>query len=226
MNDAVTLPPPTALSSLPPAAQAAVLDTLFEPSPALHRLCLPLPLPTSSSSSSSPPSYPALVAAIAARLHALLAAGAPADVATLDDVLRAHPRLGEPREAAQSALSKMEQASLGGGATGAGGAGGGADAQKDAEGPAADAQAAAGSGESGEQQAKGPGHGSGDSNANADANASANDDDDLAAIRRLNVQYEAVFGGLKFVCVLTPPPVLLSANSFSLSPPHQHLYLP
>lgn len=100
------LPPIETLTSLPPASHALILDTLFEPSPALHDLSLPL------LARSSFPSYTDLVNAVGAQLVALRSSSAPssADAAALDAILAAHPRLGEKR--VDSAQSRAEQAAL------------------------------------------------------------------------------------------------------------------
>ncbi|KFY62682.1 hypothetical protein V497_02272 [Pseudogymnoascus sp. VKM F-4516 (FW-969)] len=106
MSPASPLPPATSLPSLPPSDQTHILDLLFEPSPPLHALSLPLftrPIP----------SYPALIAAIRSQLTALSTSTSLADAAQLDAILGAHPRLGAKK--VDSAQSAAEQAQLGGG---------------------------------------------------------------------------------------------------------------
>ncbi|OBT42729.1 hypothetical protein VE00_07222 [Pseudogymnoascus sp. WSF 3629] len=100
------LPPATTLPSLPPSDQTHILDLLFEPSPPLHELSLPLfTRPVSS--------YPALIAAIRSQLTALSTSSSPTDAKQLDEILGAHPRLGAKKM--DSAQSAAEQAQLGGG---------------------------------------------------------------------------------------------------------------
>ncbi|KAK1831456.1 OHCU decarboxylase-domain-containing protein [Podospora conica] len=106
----MSLPPIAALPTLPPAAVTAALDLLFEPTPDLHALALPL--------LADPfPSYPDLIATIRDRLHALVrAANYPAPnpdkKRALHGILGSHPRLGEPREGVLSEQSKREQRNL------------------------------------------------------------------------------------------------------------------
>lgn len=106
----MSLPPITALPTLPSPALTAALDLLFEPTCYLHDLVLPF--------LSSPfPSYPALIATIRDRLHALVRdAHHPHDDPerkhALHGILGSHPRLGEPREGVLSEQSKREQRNL------------------------------------------------------------------------------------------------------------------
>lgn len=106
MPPATPLPPATTLSSLPPSDQTHILDLLFEPSPPLHVLSLPV-------FAHPVPSYPALIAAIRSQLTALSTSASAADAALLDAILGAHPRLGAKK--VDSAQSAAEQAQLGGG---------------------------------------------------------------------------------------------------------------
>lgn len=92
------------LPNLPAADQTAVLDLLFEPSPALHALSDPL-------LQSSHATYTALVNQIRSSLHSLLSSSSPSSLSTLDAVLQSHPRLGASK--VDSAQSRAEQASLG-----------------------------------------------------------------------------------------------------------------
>ncbi|KAK0752783.1 Oxo-4-hydroxy-4-carboxy-5-ureidoimidazoline decarboxylase [Schizothecium vesticola] len=111
------LPPITTLPTLPPPALTAALDLLFEPTPDLHALVLPLLVDPF-------PSYPALLSTIRDRLHALVRAANhphhPDKKRALHGILGSHPRLGEPREGVLSEQSKREQRNLK-----AGGGGGG-----------------------------------------------------------------------------------------------------
>ncbi|KFY35698.1 hypothetical protein V494_05700 [Pseudogymnoascus sp. VKM F-4513 (FW-928)] len=100
------LPPAATLSSLPTSDQTHVLDLLFEPSPPLHTLSLPL-------FTRPVPSYPALIEAIRTQLNLLSTSATPQDGAQLDAILGAHPRLGAKK--VDSAQSAAEQAQLGGG---------------------------------------------------------------------------------------------------------------
>lgn len=104
----MSLPPITALPTLPHDALTAALDLLFEPTRHLHDLVLPL--------LSSPfPSYPALIATIRDRLHVLVREANhddPEKKHALHGILGSHPRLGEPREGVLSEQSKLEQRNL------------------------------------------------------------------------------------------------------------------
>ncbi|KAK8157209.1 Oxo-4-hydroxy-4-carboxy-5-ureidoimidazoline decarboxylase [Phyllosticta citrichinensis] len=101
-----SLPPPSALSdpSLTPSDITNALDLLFEPSPTLHALTLPI------TQAASPPfaTYADLIGAVEAQLKALAANG---DTQQLDSILGSHPRLGEKK--VDSALSRKEQAAMG-----------------------------------------------------------------------------------------------------------------
>ncbi|KAF2489914.1 hypothetical protein BU16DRAFT_531333 [Lophium mytilinum] len=98
------LPAISTLPSLPPAEITAILDLLFEPSPPLHDLSLPV------LKSTTFPSYPTLIAAINAQLIALASSTASKDIETLSEILCAHPRLGEKK--VDSEQSRAEQAQL------------------------------------------------------------------------------------------------------------------
>ncbi|KAK2804210.1 hypothetical protein FQN51_002299 [Onygenales sp. PD_10] len=135
-----SLPPITTLPSLPTPRLTTTLDTLFESSPALHTLILPL-LTTQPF-----PSYPALIDAIGARMTALSAQNSTRDREVLRGILGAHPRLGERRKEGLSELSRREQGGLDGGVgvgVGVGGTeekkgGGGEEAEAEAEAEAAE----------------------------------------------------------------------------------------
>lgn len=101
------------MSHLPPLSaetQLRVLDTLFEPSPELHQLMIPVLANQSFSS------YSALIDAVAGRMSALSAASTDRDV--LFGILGSHPRLGRAPANPEhlSELSKREQAQLNTGA--------------------------------------------------------------------------------------------------------------
>lgn len=106
------LPPLSALPSLPQESQLRVLDTLFEPSPELHHLMIPVLANQSFSS------YSALIDAVAGRMSALSAANAPTDRDVLFGILGSHPRLGRAPANPEhlSELSQKEQAQLNTGA--------------------------------------------------------------------------------------------------------------
>ncbi|KAE8352989.1 Oxo-4-hydroxy-4-carboxy-5-ureidoimidazoline decarboxylase [Aspergillus coremiiformis] len=107
------LPPPSSLTSLPQDQQFQVLDTLFEPSPELHTLMIPVVANQTFSS------YPGLIDAVGGRMSALSATNLPTDKAVLLGILGSHPRLGRPSVAqpeSLSELSKKEQAQLNTGA--------------------------------------------------------------------------------------------------------------
>ncbi|KAJ5098500.1 hypothetical protein N7532_005501 [Penicillium argentinense] len=100
------LPALAILPTLPQDARLRVLDTLFEPSPELHQLMLPV-LATPF------PSYPALIDAVGSRMSALATPGS-SDRNVLFGILGSHPRLGRPAANPEhlSELSKKEQAQL------------------------------------------------------------------------------------------------------------------
>lgn len=105
------LPTISSLPSLPQETQLRVLDTLFEPSPELHQLMIPL------LANQTFPSYSALIDSVGTRLSALSAANSP-DRSVLFRILGSHPRLGRaPADPEHlSELSKKEQAQLNTGA--------------------------------------------------------------------------------------------------------------
>lgn len=100
------MPPIQPPSTLPHATDSTlkhILDLLFEPSPPLHNLTLPVLRSTTF------PSYATLIAAINAQLVGLI----DQDVSTLSEILCSHPRLGEKK--VDSEQSRKEQAQLQGG---------------------------------------------------------------------------------------------------------------
>lgn len=102
-----SLPPIASLPHSPDPTLTHILDLLFEPSPPLHALSLPILRSTTF------PSYETLIAAVNAQLSALAASDKPEDVATLSEILCSHPRLGEKK--VDSEQSRKEQAQLQGG---------------------------------------------------------------------------------------------------------------
>lgn len=106
------LPALSSLPSLPQEAQLRVLDTLFEPSPELHQLMLPV------LGNQSFASYTSLIDAVGGRMSALSAANSPTDRNVLFGILGSHPRLGRAPANPEhlSELSKKEQAQLNTGA--------------------------------------------------------------------------------------------------------------
>jgi 2-oxo-4-hydroxy-4-carboxy--5-ureidoimidazoline (OHCU) decarboxylase len=96
-----------AITTLPHASDStltAVLDLLFEPSPPLHSLTLPV------LRSATFPSYDILITAVNAQLIALASSNTPGDVEKLSEILCSHPRLGEKK--VESEQSRKEQAQL------------------------------------------------------------------------------------------------------------------
>lgn len=98
-----SLPPAPSLPHSDDSTLTTVLDLLFEPSPPLHKLTLPI------LRSATFPSYDVLITAINAQLVALAAE----DVTTVSEILCSHPRLGEKK--VDSEQSRKEQAQLQGG---------------------------------------------------------------------------------------------------------------
>ncbi|KAF2251859.1 hypothetical protein BU26DRAFT_516604 [Trematosphaeria pertusa] len=99
-----SLPAIDSLPHLPDSDLTQVLDLLFEPSPPLHELSLPV-LRTATF-----PSYHTLIVAVNAQLTALAHSDKPEDVAKLSEILCSHPRLGEKK--VDSEQSRTEQAQL------------------------------------------------------------------------------------------------------------------
>jgi 2-oxo-4-hydroxy-4-carboxy--5-ureidoimidazoline (OHCU) decarboxylase len=99
-----SLPAINTLSHQPDSELTTVLDLLFEPSPPLHSLSLPILRSTTF------PSYSTLIFAVNTQLTALAASDSPDDVAKLSEILCSHPRLGEKK--VDSEQSKAEQAQL------------------------------------------------------------------------------------------------------------------
>jgi 2-oxo-4-hydroxy-4-carboxy--5-ureidoimidazoline (OHCU) decarboxylase len=106
------LPSLSSLPQQPQETQLRVLDTLFEPSPELHRLMIPVLAGQSFSS------YASLIDAVGGRMSALSAVNSPTDRNVLFGILGSHPRLGHAPANPEhlSELSKKEQAQLNEGA--------------------------------------------------------------------------------------------------------------
>lgn len=104
MSAPAKLPPPTDLPSLPDNERANLLDLLFEPSPALHSIFLPI------TGFQKFFTYKDLVAAIGTKLLSLAESSKPEELKQLENVLSSHPRLGEKK--VDSAMSRMEQAAM------------------------------------------------------------------------------------------------------------------
>lgn len=81
-----------------------MLDLLFEPSPPLNALTLPVLRSTTF------PSYDVLITAVNAQLKALASSDNPENVEKLSEILCSHPRLGEKK--VDSEQSRKEQAQL------------------------------------------------------------------------------------------------------------------
>lgn len=99
-----SLPPVSTLPHASDSELTKVLDLLFEPSPPLNALTLPVLRSTTF------PSYHVLIAAVNAQLEALISSDSPEDVKKLSDILCSHPRLGEKK--VDSEQSRKEQAQL------------------------------------------------------------------------------------------------------------------
>lgn len=103
-NDTMALPAIAEVSSLPATERAKILDLLFEPCTQLHTLSLELLTKTSFSS------YSDLIASIGLQLTELAESSSTSDKRWLEDILTAHPRLGEKK--VDSDQSRTEQAQL------------------------------------------------------------------------------------------------------------------
>ncbi|KAL1628078.1 hypothetical protein SLS56_006008 [Neofusicoccum ribis] len=100
----LNLPPVGTLPSAPTGARTYVLNLLFEPSQPLHNLALPLLNGTQFAS------YDDLIAAVGVQLTELSESPSTSDTEWLEQILGAHPRLGEKK--VESAQSRAEQANL------------------------------------------------------------------------------------------------------------------
>jgi WD repeat-containing protein 44 len=108
-----SLPPISSFSSLSTEKKLQILDTLFEPSPDLHKLMVPVITHQSFSS------YDSLIDAVRGRMQALSAPNSPEDKQVLYGILGSHPRLGgkkssplAPQKEHMSDLSHQEQANV------------------------------------------------------------------------------------------------------------------
>mgnify|MGYP001445101217 CR=1 FL=1 len=118
----MSLPEISSLSSLPDDQLLSTLDLLFEPSPSLHAIGLPI------LRSNQLPSYAELIASVGEQLRSLASKAFPPPDGTVSsgvpergdeeskkqllDILGSHPRLGEKKSSALSGLSKEEQGHL------------------------------------------------------------------------------------------------------------------
>ncbi|KAE8450922.1 hypothetical protein EG329_005362 [Mollisiaceae sp. DMI_Dod_QoI] len=98
------LPPIAGVPSLSTTERSSILDALFEPCQGLRNLSLDL-LHTEKFES-----YNDLIASIGVQLTELSESPSTSDTAWLDQILGAHPRLGEKK--VESAQSQAEQAQL------------------------------------------------------------------------------------------------------------------
>lgn len=96
-----TLPQPSTLPTLPDTELLAILDTLFELTPALHDLALPIIRSTT---------YPSYTSLIASLRPAILSQAHEPDQSAIQNILSSHPRLGAKK--VDSAISRLEQANL------------------------------------------------------------------------------------------------------------------
>ncbi|KAJ5636139.1 uncharacterized protein N7484_009452 [Penicillium longicatenatum] len=112
INATMDLPDISTIPSLPQETQLRVLDTLFEPSPELHQLMIPVLANQTFSS------YGTLIEAVGGRMSALSAVNSPTDRDVLFGILGSHPRLGRAPANPEhlSELSKKEQEQLNTGA--------------------------------------------------------------------------------------------------------------
>ncbi|EKV10659.1 WD repeat protein [Penicillium digitatum Pd1] len=104
--------PSLSIPSLSHETQLRVLDTLFEPSPELHRLMIPV------LASQTFSSYSSLIDAVGGHMSTLAASNSPTDRDVLLGILGSHPRLGRASANPEhlSELSRKEQAQLNEGA--------------------------------------------------------------------------------------------------------------
>ncbi|OMP83215.1 putative allantoinase 1 [Diplodia seriata] len=100
----LNLPSVASLTTAATGDRTYVLDLLFEPSQPLHNLALPLLSGTQFAS------YDDLIAAVGVQLTELAESPSTSDTAWLEQILGAHPRLGEKK--VESAQSRAEQANL------------------------------------------------------------------------------------------------------------------
>jgi 2-oxo-4-hydroxy-4-carboxy--5-ureidoimidazoline (OHCU) decarboxylase len=96
-----SLPLISSLRTLPAEKQGDIISLLFEPAPTLVALATPL------LSSTNYDSYDGMIDNVGAAIEQLQRSG---ELGKLDDILSAHPRLGEKK--VDSALSRAEQRSM------------------------------------------------------------------------------------------------------------------
>ncbi|MCJ1474884.1 hypothetical protein MMC13_003544 [Lambiella insularis] len=108
MAQTASLPPVSSLSTLPTSERGAVLDLLFEASTQLHTLAVGILQKETFSS------YDDLIASVGVLLTDLAESTSTSDKEWLENILGAHPRLGEKN--ILSVQSRLEQARLDAGA--------------------------------------------------------------------------------------------------------------
>ncbi|KAL8802084.1 MAG: hypothetical protein Q9182_004028 [Xanthomendoza sp. 2 TL-2023] len=106
--ESVRLPAVATLPDLSTEERAAVLDQLFEPCIPLHTLSVTLLRETSFKS------YADLVSSIGLQLAALAQSSSASDREWLQDILAAHPRLGQGNVESTQSRSEQAQLNLGG----------------------------------------------------------------------------------------------------------------
>jgi len=107
-----SLPAIEAVPSLGTEERAKILDALFEPCTQLHTLSV------ETLGNTKFEDYPALIQAVGRQLQNLYASNLESDQKWLNDILVAHPRLGEKK--VDSEQSRKEQAQLNQGEPGEG----------------------------------------------------------------------------------------------------------
>jgi hypothetical protein len=80
-----------------------MLDLLFEPSPPLHALTLPVLRSTTF------PSYDVLIIAVGAQLSALANSNEADQLEKLTEILASHPRLGEKKVDSEQSRKEQQQ---------------------------------------------------------------------------------------------------------------------
>lgn len=99
-----SLPPISSVASLPTEERARILDVLFEPSTQLHTLAV------ESLKENQFDEYTKLIDSVGQQLTVLYSSALESDQKWLNDILGAHPRLGEKK--VDSEQSRKEQAQL------------------------------------------------------------------------------------------------------------------
>ena len=97
-----SLPDVTSVPSLSTAERATVLDLLFEPCTQLHDISVGL------LQDNTFEDYNGLITAVGVQMSRLLASSDALDRERLDEILSAHPRLGEKKTGAQSSAEQAQ----------------------------------------------------------------------------------------------------------------------